>query len=482
MRLFIYIFVLPFLAFFMMNACNEDKKSDNMLREFRKLMDSGSFSRVIELHSTKDAFKDIDPCAKRELDSLADYAKRYLIDFSRTPDEILTLLHQDGVDAGEEDIKRWEESGLLEFMLIDGEKRYFRWAHRNLYRLNDSLRGLKQIDRVRDESLAELCIGEIKNILSLSAASGFETPVNPKNMRIRYTITVDADAVPPGEIIRCWMPFPRNDSPRQDNIRLITTEPGDYKIAPETIKQRSIYFEKQAKENEPVVFSMELEFRSWSRFFNPSELLLSENLFKQEEFDEYTTERLPHISFSKEIRELADNLVTDDMSTFEKVRVFYRWINDNIIWTSAIEYGLMSDIPAYVLDNRRGDCGLQTLLFLSLCRYAGIPAKWQSGWMMHPGHVNLHDWSEVWIEPFGWVPVDVSFKVQPSEEKFIAEYYISGIDSYRLIINDDYGRQFYPSKKHPRSEPLDFQRGELEWDGGNIYFNEWRYNMQVEYQ
>jgi transglutaminase-like putative cysteine protease len=482
MRRYIYIFVLPFLIFILMKACNVEKKSENMLLEVRKLMDSGSFSRVIELHRARDVSKDMDPGARKELDSLADYAKRYLIDFPRTGDEIVTLLEQDGVDAGEENIKRWEDSGHLEFMLIDGEKRYFRWAHRNLYRINDSLRQLKQIDRVRDESLAEFCVDEIGNILSLSADSGIGNPVNPITMKVRYTITVDADVVPPGEVIRCWMPYPRDDSPRQDNVWLIASEPEYYKIAPGAVKQRSIYFEKQAKANEPVIFSMDLEFRSWSMFFNGSDLLLSDNNLKNKVLDEYTSERLPHISFDKVIRELADSLVTDDMTPYEKVREFYLWINENIIWTSAIEYGLMSDIPAYVLNNRRGDCGMQTLLFLSLCRYAGIPAKWQSGWMMHPGHVNLHDWSEVWIESFGWVPVDVSFKLQPSEEKNIAEFYMSGIDSYRMIINDDYGHQFYPAKRHPRSEPLDFQRGEIEWDGGNIYFNEWKYSMQVEYK
>jgi transglutaminase-like putative cysteine protease len=167
--------------------------------------------------------------------------------------------------------------------------------------------------------------------------------------------------------------------------------------------------------------------------------------------------------------------------TREKVDAFYRWINDNIIWTSAIEYGLMPDIPGYVLKNRRGDCGMQTLLFLSLCRYEGIPARWQSGWMLHPGHVNLHDWSEVYIEPEGWVPVDVSFKLQPSENQKVSEFYISGIDSYRLIVNKDYGTPLYPPKKFPRSEPLDFQRGEVEWKGGNIYFNKWKYDMEVSY-
>jgi len=32
-----------------------------------------------------------------------------------------------------------------------------------------------------------------------------------------------------------------------------------------------------------------------------------------------------------------------------------------------------------------------------------------------------------------------------------------------------------------RSETVDFQRGELEWKGGNLYFDKWDYKMEVGY-
>ncbi len=135
----------------------------------------------------------------------------------------------------------------------------------------------------------------------------------------------------------------------------------------------------------------------------------------------------------------------------------------------------------FCLTHMYGDCGMQTLLFMTLCRYKGIPARWQSGWMLHPGNVNLHDWCEVWYNGIGWVPVDVSFKLQDSDDMNIKEFYISGIDSYRLIVNTDYGRELHPKKKFPRSEPWDFQRGEMEWQKGNLYFDVWKRSIDVEY-
>jgi len=198
-------------------------------------------------------------------------------------------------------------------------------------------------------------------------------------------------------------------------------------------------------------------------------------------FKTYTAERLPQIVFSDRIKRLTDSIVGNETGIFKKVQRIYRWIDSNIPWCSALEYSTLDNIPEYVLTNRHGDCGQQTLLFMTMARYAGIPCKWQSGWMLHPGEINLHDWCEVYYEGVGWVPLDQSFEEQESKDADIRSFYISGIDGYRLIVNDDYAQPLFPAKIYPRSETLDFQRGEMEWRGGNIYFNKWKYNMKAVY-
>ncbi len=123
---------------------------------------------------------------------------------------------------------------------------------------------------------------------------------------------------------------------------------------------------------------------------------------------------------------------------------------------------------------------MQTMLIMSLARYKGIPVRWQSGFMLHPCNVNLHDWCEVYYEGSGWVPLDMSFQKLHSSNEKIANFYQTGIDAYRLIINDELSTGFSPTKKYLRSEPFDFQRGELEWKGGNIYFDKWDYTIDVK--
>jgi hypothetical protein len=111
-----------------------------------------------------------------------------------------------------------------------------------------------------------------------------------------------------------------------------------------------------------------------------------------------------------------------------------------------------------------------------MARYAGVPARWQSGWMLHPNSVNMHDWLEVYYEGIGWVPTDQSFgrgryNVIDNDDEY--NFYTKGLDAYRWIVNSDYSGEFSPAKKFIRSETVDFQRGEVEWEGGNLYFDKW---------
>ena len=86
-------------------------------------------------------------------------------------------------------------------------------------------------------------------------------------------------------------------------------------------------------------------------------------------------------------------------TNLRKARALYDWIGDNLKYSFAIEYSTIPNISEYTRSNCYGDCGQQALLFITLCRQQGIPARWQSGWFLFPGHKNIHDWSEIYIAP-----------------------------------------------------------------------------------
>ena len=154
----------------------------------------------------------------------------------------------------------------------------------------------------------------------------------------------------------------------------------------------------------------------------------------------------------------------------------------NVRYCSEMEYSLFTGITDKAMNQRAGDCGIHALMFIALCRASGIPARWQSGWAMRPGSENMHDWAEFYVEPYGWLPADPSFGLRKHDNPRVHEFYIGHTDPFRMIANLDYESEFTPAKKHWRSDNIDNQRGEVEWSGGNLYYDQWDYKMEAEYE
>ena len=201
---------------------------------------------------------------------------------------------------------------------------------------------------------------------------------------------------------------------------------------------------------------------------------------KGQVYREFTAERPPHIVFTPEVKRLAKEIVGDETNPLEKARKIFRWMSKNVPWCAEVEYSIIPSLSVKGLTARQGDCGVQGTSFITLCRAAGVPARWQSGWQTKPGDVNMHDWSEIYIEPWGWLPADASYGVCPKTDPRVHDFYCGHLDPYRMIVNLDYGRELEPPKTSFRSEPTDFQRGEIEIDGHNLYFDQWEWKMQCD--
>ena len=86
----------------------------------------------------------------------------------------------------------------------------------------------------------------------------------------------------------------------------------------------------------------------------------------------------PHIVFTPYIRALAAELSKGCETPLEKARNFYDFITLNFKYTYMPAYFSLEDIPGNCARTFTGDCGVFALLFITLCRCAGIPAQWQS--------------------------------------------------------------------------------------------------------
>ena len=460
-------------------SCQEPTHKSCTPQDIQAAFREGQYSLAMHLtdslinRGTEDSF------TIAKLQTMKDMAERVLADFRLSDSTVNARLTKEFGLYSMEEKALWEKNNWLEYRLIDGKKLYFSRAVSNLKLILAS----RQPARLGAASsttdpFSIFCLDHSRKVISASSTG---KPVMPQNLKITYSLTVDADAVPEGETIRCWMPYPKESHQRQGKVTFLKSLPENHFISPDSVGQRSVYMEQKAIKGKPTLFEIGFTVHPMAQFFDINHLKILTYDTTSQVFKKNTAEQFPQIVFSNEIKYLSDSIIAGSTNPVEKVKKLYYWINDHIIWTGALEYSIIPDIPGYVLHNRRGDCGMQTLLFMTMARYQGIPVKWQSGWMMHPGRVNLHDWAEVYYEGVGWVPLDMSFNLQQSENLKEKEFYVSGIDAYRLIINDAISSQFVPEKIFPRSEPYDFQRGEVEWSGGNLYFNKWDYHMEVGY-
>ncbi|MDT8400987.1 MAG: transglutaminase-like domain-containing protein [Bacteroidales bacterium] len=472
---------LLIFMFILVAACKKKPDGIEIYRSIGKEFEMGNLKNTLNL---VDSLKNACPeeiKLIRKADSLAQIAERINLDFSLSEEEIRSRLKESIGDYSPREKEMWEERKWLECRMIDGQKRYFKRAASNF----NLLKSFSLERAARDSLLAEDpgIIFRKNHTQSLIDASGNENmPVKPVEMLVNYTLTVLPDAVPDGETVRCWLPWPKENHVRQKNIRLISASVDDYVISPDSMIHRTIYMEAIAEKDKPVTFDISFSYESYGQYFDLRSLNILPYNTDSELYRKYTMEERPHINFSEKVRYLTDSIAEEEDNPFEILKRFYYWINDNIPWAGALEYSIIPDIPDYVISNRRGDCGMQTFLLMSMLRYKGIPVRWQSGWMMPPGNENLHDWCEVWFEGTGWIPVDMSYGLQYSSDRNTREFYMSGIDSYRMIVNDGIAGNLYPDKKYLRSEPYDFQRGELEWSGGNLYFDKWYYEIEIEYR
>jgi hypothetical protein len=95
-----------------------------------------------------------------------------------------------------------------------------------------------------------------------------------------------------------------------------------------------------------------------------------------------------------------------DLNVYEVVKAIYDYIDKNCIYPTeqqmyddAITYGSYPKWATGTWNDKRGDCDDQSILFISLCRAAGIPAMLEIGALYDPtfDHWEGHGWANVYI-------------------------------------------------------------------------------------
>lgn len=404
--------------------------------------------------------------------------RRIRLDFDLDRAAVLTRLRQSIPDLREQEFDAWDRDGLVERMDIDGQPRYFNRSVSNLFRLSPEA-AARRAPPVQAFDAGPYERLHPHHAEVIAAAHDGATSVAPRRVRVTQSLVVDADAVPAGETVRAWIPFPRAIDGQQERIRLLDTAPAGGQVAPEETLQRTVYLERTAVAGEPTAFSVSYELTVYARHFaiDPQRVQAPPD---DPALAPFLAEEPPHIRFTPALRAFSAQVVGDETNPYRVAQKLFAAV-DRIPWGGAREYSTLSSISDHALHANHADCGQQTLLLMALLRLNGIPARWQSGWAYSEdteGHDTMHDWGALYLAPYGWVPMDVTTGQLASDDPALRWFYLGGLDAYRVAFNDGFSQQFVPAKHHFRSETVDSQRGEVEWAGGNLYFDQWKYRFE----
>ena len=415
---------------------------------------------------------------RNDLEFQHERMRRIRLDFTLAEEDVKAKVRRKIPDLTDAEFAGWNTAGLFEHAVIDG--RVFllpACAFQSVSPQRPGARATQGAGTFQRQSAADHQCASPRG--ARRGARRTSHGVAPRRLRVTQTLTVHADAVPAGKTVRAWIPYPRAIAGQQVDLHFVASAPANALIAPETTLQRTAFMQKKAEAGVATKFSLTYELTVFAQY-HAVDAAKVVPVKPTPELAPFLDERPPHIVFTEGMRLFSRQIVGDEKNPWRIAQKLFAAV-DQVPWAGAREYSTITDISEYALHAGHADCGQQTLLLMTLLRLNGIPTRWQSGMIFSDGSYNdLHDWGWLYIAPYGWMPMDVTFGRLDSDDPAIAGFYLGGIDAYRIAFNDDYGRDLVPAKKFFRSETVDLQRGEAEWDGGNLYFDVWDYDFSWE--
>ena len=460
--------------------------TDPVVQKALHLLDSGKFKQAELLLAPSATHPS--PQALQDRAETLEIIRRIRIEYSLDAATLLAKVRKSIPDATAKEVNRWARESHSRSRIIDGTELFFRREPQNIYLFSQEAadRRAKAGNAPAEEPWK--LTDHLRAVIE-EADKSKKVEVLPVHHKVTHTLTIppNTPGLKTGSVVRVWLPFPQ-EYHQQRQINLLSASPEPHLVAPDgsgtdargAAAQRSVYFETRVTNPaEALEFKEVFEYTSFAHHPNLVESEVQAIPLGWQ--GAFLGERLPHIAFTPAIRRQVAKIIEGDTNPLVKARKIFRWVSANVPWNAEDEYCIIPSLAVKGFTARRGDCGVQNTVFITMCRIAGVPARWQSGFETKPtSSWGMHDWAEIYIAPWGWLPADASYGVQKSDDPRIADFYCGHQDSYRLIVNLDWGRELFPPKESLRSEPADFQRGEVEVDGKNLYFNLWDTRTEID--
>ncbi len=410
----------------------------------------GDFDRAFHLIDLYLANEKVPAFMKTRLALEREVLKALPTGYTYSEEDALALVQKEIPDFTKAELDALRDRGAIDWIYINGKTTYSRTFYDTLLGVYPDI-ATRAGKPPKDKSdRVEFLRQNVRDMKKDSDALW--------SIQLRAQFRLHDDVFRPGEELTVHLPVPKNAMNMRD-IEILATSHPIYKLADENAPARTVSFRGKFEKNE--TFWVEYKYLSYVKYNNLESAQVSA---EQPTFD--TEELYPHIRFTPLIRALCKELSGDEKNPLLLARSFYDYCTKVGTYSYVREYfTLPGSIPDYYGAGLHGDCGVQALLFITLCRCAGIPARWQSGLFVTPDDTGCHDWAQFYIAPYGWLFADPSFggsahRMGDSERN---DFYFGNLDPFRMAANSELQADFDPPKTQLRIDPFDNQRGEAEY-------------------
>ncbi len=371
---------------------------------------------------------------------------RIRAEYPYTESDILSVLAKKFQFVPEKERLTWIKEGRLDHIEFDGKVHYYEYFYKNLLYRNLTLfhqyseRNPSKIPSFVIQ-LHDLVMGEYDDI--------FTPYINPKRFLLKGQMEFLRTELPKEGILQLWIPIPIETAAQQD-LEIIHAEPHNYlkSTSSPNADLGLLYFEIPLETlRTDLRIEIQVKFTRYQQQFDidPSLLTAYE---KDSDLYRTFTRSYANTLITPEIQKKAEAIIGETTNPYFAAQKIYSTV------INTIDYSFMPHLTLaelkqpesiYVHTHSYGDCGAQSLYFTALCRAVGIPARTTGGWQLVPGLEGPHFWSEIYLPPYGWVPVDTTVAetadwdvhLSSEENQVFKEYFFTHLDPYRMVIQND---------------------------------------------
>ncbi len=187
-----------------------------------------------------------------------------------------------------------------------------------------------------------------------------------------------------------------------------------------------------------------------------------QDLFEGPEFEDFLKREKYIDTDDRQIQQIAESI--EGQTEVGVVKNIYNYVIDNLEYTL---HGKKDWGAVKALQRKKGDCTEYSDLFVAICRAKNIPARVVTGYTMRfDDDSPKHNWAEVYLQQYGWVPFDPSggdvenfiFRNRAFDRMRPVYLYLTNIRNDDVLGNYHFARYTYWGDRARLTDSIEFKQ------------------------